>query len=76
MTVATAMETVTKVSEGDKGDENGDNGGGLVTVTRVEGKGQWQGQQERLRWQKEGNGVEEGNGEGGKSDGDDNEGGG
>jgi len=38
---ATAMEAAMKASEGDKGNGEGDSGGGRATVTRVEGKGQW-----------------------------------
>ncbi len=45
-------------------------------MTRVEGKGLWRGRQERSRRQKEGDGAKEGNAEGGKSDGDGDEGGG
>ena len=59
-----------KASDGDESD------GGQATVTRVEGKGQWRGWQERSRWQKEGDGLEEGDGEGSKSNGDGDEGGG
>ena len=64
------------MSDGDKGDGEGDRGGGRAMVTRVKGKGQWQGRQERSRWQREGNCVKEGDAEGGKSsDGDGDEGG-
>ena len=65
-----------KASNGNEGDGGGDNGGGRATVTRVEGRRQWQGQQERSRWQKEGDGLEEGDDEGSKSNGDGDEGGG
>ena len=51
---ATAMETAMKVSNGDEGDGGGDNGGGRATVTRVEGRRQWQGRQERFLRQKVG----------------------
>ncbi len=44
-------------------------------MTRVEGKGQWRGRQERLRRQKEGDGLEEGDDEGSKSNGNGNKGG-
>jgi hypothetical protein len=44
---AKAMETAMKASDGNEGDGGGDNGGGRAMVMRVEGKGQWQGQQEQ-----------------------------
>jgi hypothetical protein len=70
------MEAVMKASDGDEGDGKGDSGGVRAAVTRVEGKGRWRGRQERSPRQKEGDGVKEGNAEGGKSDGDSDEGGG
>ena len=39
VTVATAMETAMKVSDGNEGDGEGDSSGGRVTVMRVEDKG-------------------------------------
>jgi hypothetical protein len=65
VTAATAMEAAMKASDSDEGDGEGDSGGGRATVTRVEGKGQWRGRQERSRRQKEGDGVKEGDAEGG-----------
>ena len=76
VTAATAMEAAMKTSDGNEGDCKGNSAGGGAMVTRVEGKGRWRGQQEQSRWQKEGNGVNEGDSEGGKSDGDGDEGGG
>ncbi len=73
---ATAMEAAMKASGGYESDEEGDSGGERATVTRVEGKRRWRGRQERSRRQKEGDGMKEGDAEGGKSDGDGNEGGG
>ncbi len=73
---ATAMEAAMKASDGDKGDGEGNSCGGRATVMRVEGKGRWRGRQERSRRHKEGDGVKEGDAEGGKSDGDGDEGGG
>jgi len=64
------MEVAMKASDGDEGDGEGDSRGGRATVTRVEGKGRWRGWQERSRRQKEGDGVKEGDAEGGKSNGD------
>jgi len=43
VTAATAMGAALKASDGDEGDGEGDSGGGRATVTRVEGKGRWQG---------------------------------
>ncbi len=70
------MEATMKASDGDKGDGEGNSGGEQATLTRVEGKGRCRGWQERSRWQKEGDGVKDGDAEGGKSDGDCDEGGG
>ncbi len=64
VTEATAMEAAIKASNGDEGDGKGNSGGGRATVTMAEGKGRWQGRQERSRWQKEGDGVKEGDAEG------------
>ena len=75
VTEATAMEATMKASDGDEGDGEGNSGGGRETVTMVEGKRCWRGRQERLRRQKEGDGMKEGDAEGGKSDGDGDEGG-
>jgi len=41
VTAATAMEAAMKAGDGDKGDGEGDSGGGRATVMRVEGKGRW-----------------------------------
>jgi hypothetical protein len=73
VTEATAMEAAMKAIDGNEGDGEGDSGGGRATVTRVEGKGRWRGRQERSRRQKEGDGVKEGDAEGGKCDGDSDE---
>jgi hypothetical protein len=73
---ATAMKTAMKASDGNEGDGGGDNGGGRAMVMRVEGSRQWQGRQEQLLWQKAGDGLEEGDGEGSKSNGDGDKGGG
>ncbi len=73
VTEATAMEATMKASNGDEGDDKGDIGGGRATETMVEGKGRWRGRQERSRRQKEGDGMKDA--EGGKSDGNSDEGG-
>jgi len=52
VTAATAMEAAMKASDGDKGDGEGDSGGGRAAVTRVEGKGRWRGRQEQ-RWRRQ-----------------------
>ena len=70
------MEAAMKASDSNEGDGEGNSGGGRATVTRVEGKGRWRGRQEQSRWQKEVDGVKEGDAEGGKSNGDGDEGGG
>ncbi len=46
VTEATAMEAAMKASDGDKGNGEGDSGGGRATVTMIEGKGRWRGRQE------------------------------
>jgi hypothetical protein len=71
-----ARAAAMKASDGDEGDCEGNSGGERATLTRVEGKGRWRGRQERSRRQKEGDGVKDGDAEGGKSDGDSDEGGG
>ena len=40
------------ISDGDKGDGEGNSGGGRATVTMVEGKRRWRGRQEQ-RWRRQ-----------------------
>jgi len=58
------MEAAMKASNGDEGDGEGDSGGGRAKVTRVEGKGRWQGGKSsdgKVAGDEEDEGVEEGN---------------